>query len=861
MIQYKTFRHILLLLVISSVVRAQVNLPSYSDSIFSTYYHQRVSLFNTFQPTKDEIIFLGNSITDGAEWSELFNDLKIKNRGISGDITAGVLYRLNEVVVRKPSKIFLLIGTNDLARGISTDSLVTNMLLIADYIKQESPTTQFYVQSILPVNKLFGKFSGHTKNDEQIRLINKQLKENSFAKGYTYIDLYSSFSDDEGNLKEKFTNDGLHLKGEAYLMWKHIVFPYIYDLQQKPSLIPLPRQLKWTEKDFALFNCKTILISDSTLLKDAILLKNELKSKGLRVSIKKMEHEAGNYIYLKLGSVPSPQLAVEAYAMEVNDTSIIITANTSHGIFNGIQTLVQLMRDDVYVNGCAITDWPAFSWRGYMIDVGRNYMSMDLLKQQIDMMGHYKLNVFHFHATEDIAWRLASKRYPQLTAPEHMLRNKGMYYNETDMKELIAYCQERYIEFVPEIDMPGHSAAFKRAMKTDMQSDSGTVIVKNIIKEFLQTYDVNYLHIGADEVKISNKNFIPEVTTYIESFGKKVIGWQPGGNFAQHTIRQLWMDDNGHLSEDSDIQFIDSRHLYLNHMDPLEAVVTIFNRRIGDKEKEDKNMKGGTICMWPDRRVENETDVLRMNPVYPGMLSFAERSWRGGGHQGWVANISEPNTPAAIEFADFEERLLDNKKLFFSTFIFQYAKQSNVIWSLLGPYENGGDLSKIFEPEQENFNEVKTEPVKEVVGGTIVLRHWWAPLIKGGIDEPKENTTWYATTKIWSDEEGQKSFWIGFNNFSRSPATDSPPLGTWDNKGSSVWVNGKLIDPPHWQYGGQRGNSETPLMDEGYEYRSPSKVYMKIGWNTVLIKAPVGSFKGKDWQNPVKWMFTFVPVK
>ncbi|MGB4957845.1 MAG: family 20 glycosylhydrolase, partial [Saprospiraceae bacterium] len=515
MMQFKTIIHLLLLLVISSGVSAQVKIPSYPDSIFSTYYHQRVSLFNTFPPTKDEIIFLGNSITDGGEWSELFNDLKIKNRGISGDITAGVLFRLNEVVSRKPSKIFLLIGTNDLARGISTDSLVTNMMLIADYIKQESPTTQLYVQSILPVNKLFGKFSGHTKNDEQIRLVNKQLKENSFAKGYTYIDVYSSFSDEEGNLKKKFTNDGLHLKGEAYLMWKHIVFPYIYDLQQKPSLIPLPRQLKWTEKDFALFNCKKILISDSTLHKDAILLQNELKRKGLHVSINKKDKEGGNFIYLKLGKVESPQLADEAYVLEVNENSITLTANTTHGIFNGLQTLFQMMRDDVYVNGSMITDWPAFSWRGYMIDVGRNYMSLDLLKQQIDMMGRYKLNVFHFHSTEDIAWRLASKRYPQLTAPEHMLRNKGMYYTETDLKELIAYCQERYIEFVPEIDMPGHSAAFRRAMKTDMQSDSGMVIVKNIIKEFLETYDVNYLHIGADEVKISNKNFIPEVTTYI----------------------------------------------------------------------------------------------------------------------------------------------------------------------------------------------------------------------------------------------------------------------------------------------------------------------------------------------------------
>ncbi|HRF25631.1 MAG TPA: beta-N-acetylhexosaminidase, partial [Chitinophagaceae bacterium] len=98
--------------------------------------------------------------------------------------------------------------------------------------------------------------------------------------------------------------------------------------------------------------------------------------------------------------------------------------------------------------------------------------------------------------------------------------------------------KERQITFVPEIDMPGHSAAFKRAMGVDMQSDSGIVILKNILKEFCTTYDVDYIHIGADEVKITNKNFVPEITNYIESFGKKVIGWQPGGNFTNSTIRQ-----------------------------------------------------------------------------------------------------------------------------------------------------------------------------------------------------------------------------------------------------------------------------------------------------------------------------------
>ncbi|HLO37212.1 MAG TPA: family 20 glycosylhydrolase, partial [Lacibacter sp.] len=573
------------------------------DSLFSTYYHQRVTFFESMPQTKDEIIFLGNSITDGAEWTQLFNDLRMKNQGISGDVTAGVLHRLDVVTNRKPAKIFLLIGTNDLARGLTVDSVVKNMLLLADYVKQQSPKTKLYVQSVLPVNDVYGKFAGHTKNGEKIKAANEFLKSNATAHNYQYIDLHSAFVDENGKLKKELSNDGLHLMGNAYLLWKHIIYPHVFDLQPKAALIPQPQQLQWKQDAFAVYNCQKIVVKEKSLLKEATQLQRYLKSIGWEMKLDDKATAGESFIELSLGKIKAAQDESETYQLDVNAANVKLVANTAHGIFNGIQTIRQLLRSGAMMDACSITDWPAFSWRGYMIDVGRNYMSMPLLKQQIDVMAANKLNIFHFHATEDIAWRIASKQYPELTAPEHMLRNKGMYYSEAEIKELIAYCTERHITFVPEIDMPGHSAAFKRAMKTDMQSDSGLVIVKNILKEFCTTYDVPYIHIGADEVKITNKEFIPEVTAYIESLGKKVIGWQPGGNFSNSTIRQLWMDDNAHLSSDKKIQFIDSRHLYLNHMDPFEAVTAIFNRKIADKEKADASTLGGTICMWHDRAV------------------------------------------------------------------------------------------------------------------------------------------------------------------------------------------------------------------------------------------------------------------
>lgn len=843
------------LVTIGSNSFAQLQKPVLHDSLFSTYYHQRVSLFRSFPQTKGDVIFLGNSITDGSEWGELFADLRLKNRGISGDVTAGVIHRLDEIASRKPSKVFLLIGVNDLARGSAPDTVVKNILWIADYLKQETPATKLYVQSLLPLNPSFGKFGAHMSRAGEVVKVNEQLKERAPLHHYMFVDLYPSFTDAQNKLDARYTNDGLHLTGEGYLLWKHLIYPYVYDSPLQASVIPLPQSIEWGKARFPLYDCKTIVVKDGALRGEALLLQEELQRRGINVKIAGKADAGVHHMELKLTRVEAPQ-PKEAYSLSVTESRILLEANTPHGIFNGLQTLEQLMRSGVLVDGCVIKDWPQFSWRGYMVDVGRNYQSMELLRQQIEVMSRYKLNIFHFHLTEDIAWRLAIKQYPQLTKPEHMLRDKGLYYSEADLKELISFCKERYITLVPEIDMPGHSAAFTRAFGFDMQSDSGLMVVKNILREFCATYDVPYVHIGGDEVKITNKNFLPEVTALVHSLGKKTIGWDPGGNLDKNTIRQLWMKEG---ATNPSRTYIDSRHLYLNHMDPLESVVTVFHRQLGDRVKEDKNVLGATLCVWHDRRVAREDDVLRMNPVYPALLAFAERSWRGGGNPGWITNTRQQ--AADKTFAAFEGRLMEHRYRYFSDRPFPYTAQSSTVWNLYGPYPNKGNLSTVFEPEAKTFNASKASPAAQAIGGTVVLRHWWDPLVQGVLKDPKENTTWYAATRVWSDEAGAKDFWIGFNNLSRSPATDSPPMDKWDDKESAVWVNGKLIAPPVWKRGGQKGHSEMPLLDEGYEYRAPTKVYLEKGWNEILVKAPVGTFKGSDWQNPVKWMFTCIPVE
>ncbi|WP_266206227.1 family 20 glycosylhydrolase [Pontibacter kalidii] len=851
----KKFVLLLLLLFLGNASWAQVKPVKLADSLFSTYYHQRATLFRNLPHTQGDIIFLGNSISDGGEWSELFADSRLKNRGISGDVSAGVMHRLDEVAERKPAKVFLLIGTNDLAQGIAPDSLLKNLFWIADYLKEKTPATQVYMQSILPVNNRFGKFGGHTRNGEAIKQVNAQLQAKAAAHAYTYLDLHTPFSDEAGKLDAKYTNDGLHLNGDGYMFWKHQVYDEVFDLEQKPAILPAPQQLQWTQGAFPLYRVRSIVVQDAALRVEAERLKRMLAERGLAVQVKQKAAAGEPHITLALAKTEAPSQVEEAYALEVTQEKVQLQANTAHGIFNGIQTLSQLMRDGTYIPGNKILDWPAFGWRGFMVDVGRNFQTMEMLKEQIDVMARYKLNIFHFHLTEDIAWRLEVPRYPQLTAAEHMTRNKGAYYTVAEMQELIQYCKDRHITLVPEIDMPGHSAAFTRAMGVDMQSEEGLAYLKNILSDFSDTYDVPYVHIGGDEVEITNPDFLPQVTAWLHERGKKTIGWDPGGNLDKATIRQLWMQEG---ATNPNLTYIESRHLYLNHMDPLEAVTTIFSRQLGDRVAGDNTVLGATLCVWNDRNVLQQEDVLRLNPVYPGILAFAERSWKGGGHPGWIANVPVNQPERVQEFREFEGRLTDHQTSYFSGMPFPYAAQADITWQLFGPYKNKGDLSASFAPEKKSFKGKK--PEAHAVGGTVVLRHFWDPLVKGVLEKPAENTTWYATTRFWSETDTIGHFWIGFQDLSRSYNSDSPANGTWDDRGSALFLNGKLVSPPKWKRAGQKGNAEIPLLDEGYSYREPVALPVKKGWNTVLVKLPVGSFKGKDWQNPVKWMFTFVPL-
>jgi lysophospholipase L1-like esterase len=194
---------------------------------YKARYFYRKSIYEALPDEENEIILLGDSITDNGEWGELFKDLKIKNRGIQGDRTDGVLKRLPEVLSSSPQKIFLLIGYNDLSKGVKIETILLNYKEILQTIDTQSTKTKVYVQSVLPAK--YDAYKGKVKNHQVIKL-NKRLKQLSEKFNVTYLDLFSQFCDTDQQLHPDFAGpDGLHLNGRAYLKWKSILENHVYN--------------------------------------------------------------------------------------------------------------------------------------------------------------------------------------------------------------------------------------------------------------------------------------------------------------------------------------------------------------------------------------------------------------------------------------------------------------------------------------------------------------------------------------------------------------------------------------------------------------------------------------------------------
>ena len=180
---------------------------------------QRLAQFAKEPIVTGRIIFLGNSITEMGDWKKVLNDSTVINRGIGGDITYGVIHRLKDITDRYPSKIFILLGINDIGKDIPDPVIAYNYLKIVNEIHDKCPNTIIYVQSVLPINPGLPHFPQHYDKPEHILALNKLLAAQSKEGNYTYVDIFHLFADDKGNLISQYTYEGLHLKPPAYPIW------------------------------------------------------------------------------------------------------------------------------------------------------------------------------------------------------------------------------------------------------------------------------------------------------------------------------------------------------------------------------------------------------------------------------------------------------------------------------------------------------------------------------------------------------------------------------------------------------------------------------------------------------------------
>ncbi|RLD77421.1 MAG: beta-N-acetylglucosaminidase, partial [Bacteroidetes bacterium] len=383
---------------------------------------------------------------------------------------------------------------------------------------------------------------------------------------------------------------------------------------EKIPIIPKPLHLK-VLKGFFTITDKTKIISSKELLGTANYLSG-LLSKSLDGKIKIIDDKlsSANNISLIIDKDISGD---EEYNLLIENNKIIISGKTAQGIFYGIQTLRQMLPSSIesgqiklakiQINNVKINDKPRFKYRGMLLDVGRHLFSVDFIKKYIDLIAMHKMNVLHWHLTEDQGWRIEIKKHPKLieigayrdetiigkqtkTNQNYDGKPYGGYYSQEEIKEIVAYAQERFVDIIPEIEMPGHSLAalasypelgcenknYKVATRWGVfkdvycPSEKTFKFLEDVIDEVVELFPGKYIHVGGDECpkdtwkesklaqdlikKKGLKNeeelqsyFITRMEKYINSKGKQIIGWAEilEGGLAPNAAVMSWRGESG----------------------------------------------------------------------------------------------------------------------------------------------------------------------------------------------------------------------------------------------------------------------------------------------------------------------------
>ncbi|MCQ2366171.1 MAG: beta-N-acetylhexosaminidase [Akkermansia sp.] len=639
------------------------------------------------------------------------------------------------------------------------------------------------------------------------------------------------------------------------------------------TLLPFPQKVEW--KKGALPYGKTVNITGDT------------KGRMVKTAAKALAREAGEFgkagaaplaVALKIDpSATAPEHADEGYRLSITSKGVGISAAREAGLFNGLQTLRQLVADSRKgLPLCEIEDWPAFRMRGFMHDCGRNFQTIDSLKHQLDLASRFKVNYFQWHLTDHPAWHVQCKCRPVLNDPSKRTRDVNDTYTYDQIRELFRYAADRNIQIIPELDMPGHSSYFDRCFGFKMHTEQGMKILEELLDEFCKEVPKDIcpiVHLGADEVRIPNaKEFVKRMSDFLIARGRIPAQW--GGPrdlpVGEDSISQRW-GEGGEMVEKSlkpetiKCHSFDSTIGYTNLFDPALLVRRYFFMRPCGSAKGDELKMGVMICNWPDARVEDKRNIARHSAQWPGMLAMAERAWLGGEADGDALPCHMPaaDSPAGQAYSRFERRLMKMSRSLLKGQPFPYWAESSVSWTVVGPVASAEADKNRDAVLKGEYGSLATQPSH---GANLYLRTKPNTGCLGVMGKVKPGNTVWAVTTIQSPKAGEMPFMIGFDAPARSSRRWSgvPQNGEWSQCGTRVWVNGREIkNPRRYKLAGQRQSkgdtwtsplNEMPYDDEEIWWaQDPTKLPLKKGANTVVVEIPyVGEFQS--------WGVSLIPL-
>ncbi len=455
------------------------------------------------------------------------------------------------------------------------------------------------------------------------------------------------------------------------------------------SFIPMPNFIEATGSSFEL-NGETKINTGELPLSNLVNQTRNLFSPatGFDLELATGDRIRNNQIVLRVREELSDQSG--AYILEINPNNIIIEGSDEAGIYFGLQTLRQVFPDDIvsetdlpgikwYAASGIIKDSPRYSYRGAMLDVSRHFFSVEDVKSYIDYLAMYKMNVLHMHLSDDQGWRLEIKSWPKLTEKGSVSEvggASGGFYTQEQFMDLISYANNRYIDLIPEIDMPGHINAALHAYPilnpkdkelpyyTGMEVGFSTldyndpdtwIFIEDVIREIAEISSSPYLHIGGDETHATSpkdyRNFIPRIVDIVEKNGKIAIGWADiaEAKLTDQTVAQFWKPDpkNVRMAVDQGVKIIMSpaTKAYLDQKYDEDSRIGLnwaslieiddaynWNPSTYLDNVAESQILGMEAALWTET-VENIDDLQWL--VFPRLVGYGEVSWSSEDIRSW----------------------------------------------------------------------------------------------------------------------------------------------------------------------------------------------------------------------------------